>query len=173
MDKQIMDENTPAGFLESLVGRKVQIKSKWGPMYIGILVSCDAYMNVQLAEGVEKVEEKETELGEMLLRNNNILHISEVHAGFPCAILFQASVHIGEAGRAGNIVKESELTGRSQVLSDVLDSLWMMTSDDAMLCYVYLSLHHLFAFFSFFFFCVLVLLSLLFFRFYFPVMRQF
>lgn len=71
-----MDENTPAGFLQSLVGQKVHIKSKWGPVYTGLLDSCDAFMNVLLRDGVEKGKQ-ETELGEMLLRSNNILFISK------------------------------------------------------------------------------------------------
>lgn len=79
MDQESFELNTPAGFLDSLVGRKVQIKSKWGPVYCGILVSCDSFMNVQLRDGVEKGK-RETALGDMLLRNNNILHISEASA---------------------------------------------------------------------------------------------
>lgn len=74
-----MEENTPAGFLHSLIGHHIQIRSKWGPLYAGILVSCDSFMNIQLREGVE-IGKSKTELGEMLIRNNNILHISEVDA---------------------------------------------------------------------------------------------
>lgn len=71
-----MEEISPDLFLDSLLGRKVQIKSKWGPIYTGTLVQCDAFMNIQLSNGVEKGK-KETELGDMLIRNNNVLHISE------------------------------------------------------------------------------------------------
>ncbi|CCW68947.1 unnamed protein product [Phytomonas sp. Hart1] len=72
-----MDEDIPATFLCSLIGHKVHVKSKWGPVYSGTLVSCDAYMNLQLSDAVESAKE-ETTLGEMLLRNNNILYIREV-----------------------------------------------------------------------------------------------
>ncbi|CCW61366.1 unnamed protein product [Phytomonas sp. EM1] len=71
-----MDENIPAAFLCSLIGRNVHIKSKWGPIYSGTLVSCDPYMNLQLSDAVESAKE-ETSLGEMLLRHNNILYIRE------------------------------------------------------------------------------------------------
>ncbi|KAH9601710.1 LSM domain [Trypanosoma melophagium] len=71
-----MDANVPAAFLASLVGRKVHVKSKWGPVYVGTLVSCDPYMNLQLRDTVEKAKQ-ETELGEMLLRCNNVLYIRE------------------------------------------------------------------------------------------------
>lgn len=71
-----MDANIPAAFLSSLVGHSVCIKSKWGPIYTGTLVSCDSFMNVQLKNAVERAKE-ETVLGEMLLRNNNILYIRE------------------------------------------------------------------------------------------------
>lgn len=69
-------DNTPALFLASLVGRKVQAKSKWGPVYEGTLVSVDTFMNLQIRDAVEKADE-EAALGEMLLRNNNVLYIRE------------------------------------------------------------------------------------------------
>ncbi|CBH14518.1 small nuclear ribonucleoprotein Sm-F [Trypanosoma equiperdum] len=72
-----MDANVPAAFLASLVGNTVHVKSKWGPVYVGTLVSCDPYMNLQLRDAVEKAKQ-ETELGDMLLRNNNVLYIREV-----------------------------------------------------------------------------------------------
>lgn len=71
-----MEANIPSGFLFSLVGRTVHVKSKWGPVYIGTLVSCDSYMNMQLRDTIERTKE-DTELGEMLLRNNNILYVRE------------------------------------------------------------------------------------------------
>lgn len=74
-----MDSNVPAAFLHSLMGRTVHVKSKWGPVYIGTLISCDSFMNLQLRDAVERAKE-DTELGEMLLRNNNILYIREVKA---------------------------------------------------------------------------------------------
>lgn len=71
-----MEANIPAAFLFSLIGRTVHVKSKWGPVYIGTLVSCDNYMNLQLRNSIERTKE-DAELGEMLLRNNNILYIRE------------------------------------------------------------------------------------------------
>jgi small nuclear ribonucleoprotein F len=71
-----MEANVPGAFLHSLVGKKVLVKSKWGPVYEGNLVSCDTFMNLQLRDAVEHAKQ-DTELGEMLLRNNNILYIRE------------------------------------------------------------------------------------------------
>ncbi|TPP44705.1 LSM domain family protein [Leishmania donovani] len=71
-----MEANVPGAFLHSLIGKNVLVKSKWGPVYEGNLVSCDTFMNLQLRNAVEHAKQ-DTELGEMLLRNNNILYIRE------------------------------------------------------------------------------------------------
>ena len=70
----------PKPFLQSLTGKKVLVKLKWsGLSYRGFLVSTDAYMNVQLANAVEIIDGEETgNLGEVLIRCNNVLWISGV-----------------------------------------------------------------------------------------------
>ena len=68
----------PKPFLQSLTGKKVLVKLKWSGMaYKGFLVSTDAYMNVQLANTMEIIDGEETgNLGEVLIRCNNVLWIS-------------------------------------------------------------------------------------------------
>ena len=70
----------PKPFLQSLTGKKVLVKLKWSGMaYKGFLVSTDAYMNVQLANTMEIIDGEETgNLGEVLIRCNNVLWISGV-----------------------------------------------------------------------------------------------
>ena len=70
----------PKPFLQSLTGKKVLVKLKWSGMsYRGFLVSTDAYMNVQLANTMEIIDGEETgNLGEVLIRCNNVLWISGV-----------------------------------------------------------------------------------------------
>lgn len=50
----------PKPFLNSLTGKGVLIKLKWGHEYKGILVSADGYMNLQLANAEEHVEGQST-----------------------------------------------------------------------------------------------------------------
>lgn len=69
----------PKPFLNGLTGKPVIIKLKWGMEYRGYLVSVDSYMNVQLANTEEYVENKLAgTLGEVLIRCNNILYVREV-----------------------------------------------------------------------------------------------
>lgn len=69
----------PKPFLNGLTGKPVIIKLKWGMEYRGYLVSVDNYMNVQLANTEEYVDNKLAgALGEVLIRCNNILYIREV-----------------------------------------------------------------------------------------------
>ena len=66
----------PKPFLNSLTGKPVIIKLKWGHEYKGFLVSVDGYMNMQLANTEEYVDGSKTgNLGEVLIRCNNVLHI--------------------------------------------------------------------------------------------------
>lgn len=66
----------PKPFLNSLTGKPVIIKLKWGHEYKGFLVSVDGYMNMQLANTEEYVDGSKTgSLGEVLIRCNNVLHI--------------------------------------------------------------------------------------------------
>ncbi len=72
----------PKGFLQSLTGKTVAVKLKWGMEYRGVLVSADSYMNFQLGAAEEWIEDKFAgKLGDMLIRCNNVLHLREVSAG--------------------------------------------------------------------------------------------
>ncbi|KAJ8918689.1 hypothetical protein NQ315_015009 [Exocentrus adspersus] len=66
----------PKPFLNSLTGKGVMVKLKWGHEYKGYLVSVDGYMNLQLANTEEYIDGSPTgNLGEVLIRCNNILFI--------------------------------------------------------------------------------------------------
>jgi small nuclear ribonucleoprotein F len=59
----------PKPFLNSLTGKPVVVKLKWGMEYKGYLVSFDGYMNLQLANTEEYVDGACTgNLGEVLIR---------------------------------------------------------------------------------------------------------
>jgi len=69
----------PTPLLNSLAGKPVVVKLKWGMEYKGFLVSADKYMNLQLANTEEYIEGKLSgELGEVLIRCNNVLYIRGV-----------------------------------------------------------------------------------------------
>ncbi|KAG9510970.1 Oxygen-dependent coproporphyrinogen-III oxidase [Fragariocoptes setiger] len=69
----------PKPFLNSLTGKPVIIKLKWGLEYRGYLVSVDGYMNLQLANTEEYIDGNLAgALGEVLIRCNNILYIKEI-----------------------------------------------------------------------------------------------
>lgn len=70
-----MEGQTPSAMLQSLVGQRIAVKTKWGPVYKGTLVSLDSFMNLQLRDAVEESKNSVGELGEMLLRCNNILYL--------------------------------------------------------------------------------------------------
>jgi len=75
--KQFVPVN-PKPFLNNLIGKDVVVKLKWGMQYAGQLVSVDAYMNVLLANTEEFADGESTgELGEVLIRCNNVLYISD------------------------------------------------------------------------------------------------
>ncbi|PVV04318.1 hypothetical protein BB560_001180 [Smittium megazygosporum] len=67
----------PKPFLQELVGQAVVAKLKWGQEYKGILASSDSYMNLKLLETEEFVDgiSTGTQLGEVLIRCNNVLYI--------------------------------------------------------------------------------------------------
>ncbi len=68
----------PKPFLNNLIGKDVVVKLKWGMQYAGQLVSVDAYMNVLLQDTEEFVDGESTgALGEVLIRCNNVLYISD------------------------------------------------------------------------------------------------
>jgi len=72
----------PKPFLASLTGNPVVVKLKWGMEYRGTLLAADAYMNLQLANTEEYVHgELAGNLGEVLIRCNNVLYIRESNAG--------------------------------------------------------------------------------------------
>lgn len=66
----------PKPFLYELTGKPVIVRLKWGMEYRGVLASVDSYMNVQLA-GCEEYfnEEKAGELGDVVIRCNNVMFI--------------------------------------------------------------------------------------------------
>lgn len=69
----------PKMFLFELIGKEVIVKLKWGQEYKGILVSTDAYMNIQLSGTREFIKDEFAgDLGEILIRCNNVLHVRGV-----------------------------------------------------------------------------------------------
>ena len=68
----------PKPFLNSLTGKAVMVKLKWGHEYKGFLVSSDGYVNLQLAnteEFIVGVCTGNLGLGEVLVWCNNVLYI--------------------------------------------------------------------------------------------------
>ena len=71
----------PIPFLYELIGKSVLIRLKWGIEYKGVLVSFDKYMNIQLREAEEIINnEIKGSLGEIIIRCNNILFVKEYEA---------------------------------------------------------------------------------------------
>ncbi|CAH9072098.1 unnamed protein product [Cuscuta epithymum] len=69
----------PKPFLNSLIGKTIIAKLKWGMEYKGFLVSADSYMNLQLGNAEEFVDGQSTgTLGEILIRCNNVLYLRGV-----------------------------------------------------------------------------------------------
>lgn len=70
----------PAQVLQDSIGNQVLVRSKWGNSYVGLLVSVDQYMNVLLkdAQDQEPGKEKAVQVGDMLIRCNNVLYIRQV-----------------------------------------------------------------------------------------------
>lgn len=72
----------PKPFIKELTGNPVIVKLKWGMEYKGFLVSTDAYLNLQLASTEEYVDGQSTgQLGEVLIRCNNVLYIRKAEDG--------------------------------------------------------------------------------------------
>lgn len=58
------------------MGKPVVVKLKWGQEYRGMLLSTDAYMNVQLDEAEEYIDGAFAgKLGEILIRCNNVFYL--------------------------------------------------------------------------------------------------
>ncbi|KAJ1473536.1 hypothetical protein T484DRAFT_1636724 [Baffinella frigidus] len=71
----------PKPFLTELTGSDVIVKLKWGMEYKGNLLSVDGYMNLQLENTEEFIEEKfQGNLGEVLVRCNNVLYVRKAAA---------------------------------------------------------------------------------------------
>lgn len=59
----------PKPFLNSLMGKTIIVKLKWGHEYKGFLVSTDNYMNIQMANTIEFIDDSEPALlGEIMVR---------------------------------------------------------------------------------------------------------
>merc|ERR1712037_515684 len=72
----------PKPFLESLTGKPVVVKLKWGMEYRGYLSSVDSYMNLQVADAAEYINGTyEGKLGEILIRCNNVLYLRGLKEG--------------------------------------------------------------------------------------------
>ena len=70
----------PKPFLLTLINKPVLIRLKWGIEYKGILVSYDKYMNFQLKNTEEIIDNQITgSLGDVLVRCNNVLFVKECY----------------------------------------------------------------------------------------------
>ena len=68
----------PIPFLYELIGKSIIVRLKWGIEYKGVLVSFDKYMNLQLREDEEIINnEIKGSLGEIIIRCNNVLFVKE------------------------------------------------------------------------------------------------
>ncbi|KAI1374851.1 LSM domain-containing protein [Hypoxylon crocopeplum] len=67
----------PRPMLQDLVNKDIVVRLKWGETeYRGRLVSSDSYMNIQLTNAQEFIDQKFTsDLGQILIRCNNVLWI--------------------------------------------------------------------------------------------------
>lgn len=72
----------PKPFLSSLIDKQVRVTLKWnGIQYVGKLVSFDNYMNLKMEDATEYMNEvKQSYIGEIFIRCNNVLHIGESKA---------------------------------------------------------------------------------------------
>lgn len=78
-----MEIINPKLYLKNLIGKRVKVKLKWGMVYYGILKTFDTYMNLSLNQTEEWINEDYVgNLGEVLIRCNNIAFIAESNEGF-------------------------------------------------------------------------------------------
>lgn len=76
----------PEPFLSSLIDKAIVVRLKWGMEYVGVLVSFDKRMNIQLKEAEEFIGGvSQGNIGTVCLRCNNIMHIREKPAEYPIA----------------------------------------------------------------------------------------
>jgi small nuclear ribonucleoprotein F len=73
----------PRPMLQDLVNKPISVRLKWGSTdYRGTLVSVDSYMNLQLSDTQEYLDDKFTgELGQVLIRCNNVLWVRRADEG--------------------------------------------------------------------------------------------
>ncbi|KAI0025717.1 LSM domain-containing protein [Xylariomycetidae sp. FL0641] len=73
----------PRPMLQDLVNKDIVVRLKWGETeYKGRLVSIDSYMNIQLTNAQEFIDQKFTsDLGQILIRCNNVLWIKGAGEG--------------------------------------------------------------------------------------------
>ncbi|KAI8960603.1 LSM domain-containing protein [Daldinia sp. FL1419] len=73
----------PRPMLQDLVNKDIVVRLKWGETeYHGRLVSSDSYMNIQLTNAQEFIDQKFTsDLGQILIRCNNVLWIKAADKG--------------------------------------------------------------------------------------------
>ncbi|KAK6955553.1 hypothetical protein Daesc_003193 [Daldinia eschscholtzii] len=73
----------PRPMLQDLVNKDIVVRLKWGETeYHGRLVSSDSYMNIQLTNAQEYIDQKFTsDLGQILIRCNNVLWIKAADKG--------------------------------------------------------------------------------------------
>ncbi|KAH7159684.1 LSM domain-containing protein [Dactylonectria estremocensis] len=73
----------PRPMLQELVDKDIVVRLKWGETeYKGRLVSIDSYMNIQLRDTEEYIDQKMTgTLGQVLIRCNNVLWIRAANQG--------------------------------------------------------------------------------------------
>ncbi|KAI0130616.1 LSM domain-containing protein [Daldinia grandis] len=73
----------PRPMLQDLVNKDIVVRLKWGETeYHGRLVSSDSYMNIQLTNAQEFIDQKFTsDLGQILIRCNNVLWIKAADRG--------------------------------------------------------------------------------------------
>jgi small nuclear ribonucleoprotein F len=74
----------PAPFMSSLIDRAIVVRLKWGMEYVGVLVSFDTRMNIHLRNAQEFIRgELQAEMGDILIRCNNIMHIRVKPENYP------------------------------------------------------------------------------------------
>lgn len=74
----------PAPFLSSMIDHEIVVRLKWGMEYVGTLVSFDTRMNIHLKDCQEWSKGNlEANIGDLLIRCNNILHIRVKPANYP------------------------------------------------------------------------------------------
>ncbi|CAK5041700.1 unnamed protein product [Meloidogyne enterolobii] len=68
----------PKPFLNSMVGKKVVVKLKWGNRFRGTLISTDDWMNLHLIKTEELVgPDQGAKIGELMIRYNNVMWIAK------------------------------------------------------------------------------------------------